>query len=244
MAAAGRHALEWREMPRLSVLTVTLAGLLLATPAWAQQLTLKMHEGRVSVTAVNVPLRQVLTEWARVGGVTIVNADKVAGPLVTLTLPDVTERQALDALLRGVSGYMLAARPAGRPGASAYDRILILPTSAAPPPVRASGPAPRPMPAQPMAMQNDDDEPSSADDTEPPVVANSGYARPFPAGGANGQPQVFPPVRGPIQGAPATPSPVTSGPTNPFGRPAGSGAPGVVTPVPPPPPVGPPPTNP
>lgn len=244
MAVAGGHALEWRQMPRLSVLTVTLAGLLLATPAWAQQLTLKMHEGRVSVTAVNVPLRQVLTEWARVGGVTIVNADKVSGPLVTLTLPDVTERQALDALLRGVSGYMLAARPAGRPGASAYDRILILPTSAAPPPVRASGPSPRPVPAQPMPMQNDGDDASSMDDTEPPVVVNSGYARPFPAGGANVQPQGFPPVQGQNGGTPRTGTPAPTGPTNPFGRPAGSGAPGVITPVPPPTPVGPPPTNP
>ena len=40
----------------------------------------------------------------------IVNGERVAGPAVTLELQDVSERQALDVLLRGVSGYIVAPR--------------------------------------------------------------------------------------------------------------------------------------
>src|SRR5262245_46485162 len=108
----------------------------------AQQMTLHIREGLVTLDARNVSPRQVLAEWARVGGATIVNGDKVAGPALTLQLTDTPERQALDIILRNVSGYMLAARQPGSPGASRFDRILILPTSVAPrnpPPPQQAG---------------------------------------------------------------------------------------------------------
>jgi hypothetical protein len=107
-------------------------ALLLASHANAQQMKLEIRDGRVSLDAQNVPVRQILAEWARVGAATIVNGEKVVGAPVTLQISGASERQALDIILRGVAGYMLAPRQTGSAGASAFDRILILPTSAGP----------------------------------------------------------------------------------------------------------------
>ena len=133
---------------------LALAVLLLssALPVGAQQsVKLQFNGGQVTLSAQNAPIRVILAEWARLGGATIVNGDRVAGPPVTLELTDVPERQALDVVLRSVAGYMLAPRPVGKSGASAFDRILILPTSVAPrvpaPAVAAAGP--RPVPPRP-----------------------------------------------------------------------------------------------
>src|SRR5919201_2367531 len=95
-------------------------------------LRLQISGGRVTLHADNVPVRTILAEWSRLGGATIVNADRVAGAPLTLDLEGVPERQALEIVLRGVSGYVLAARQPGATGASMYDRIIILPTSVAP----------------------------------------------------------------------------------------------------------------
>jgi hypothetical protein len=230
-------------MVRAPILSVTLVALLAACQSEAQQLTLTMQDGLVTLDAGNVPIRQVLTEWARVGDVTIVNGDKVVGPAVKLTMPGVSERQALDALLRGVSGYMLAARPASKAGLSVYDRILILPTSSTPPPppvvcapggqVRTESQAPSYQPqivGRPTMSQTGKNE----GDLQVPFAAGiQAGARPpsapsvvFPT--PNGLVQTRQPRSRNSRGA------ATTSAGNPFGTPAGFGRPGVVTPVPPP----------
>src|SRR5688500_10605127 len=106
----------------------------LAVPADAQQLKLEISGGRVTLDANAVPARQILAEWARIGGTTVVGGDKITGAPLTLKLVDVPERQALDIVLRSVAGFMAATRqPTSVPGASSYERILIMATSAAPP---------------------------------------------------------------------------------------------------------------
>lgn len=131
----------------LSVLVFAGSGL-----AAANELTLTLHEGRVTLVADGVTVRQILAEWARIGETTIVGLERLAGPPVTLRLVDVPERTALDTLLRTASGYMAAPRRVHAERASLFDRILILPTST---PVAASaGPAgrmPTPPPAFPTA---------------------------------------------------------------------------------------------
>ncbi len=72
--------------------------------------------------------RAILAEWSKIGGTNIVNGERVTGAPLTLKLVDVPEAQALEIILRSVAGYMAA--PRGQtPGASRYDRILVLPTS-------------------------------------------------------------------------------------------------------------------
>ena len=63
-----------------------------------------MHDGRVTVVAKDATVRQILTEWARVGQTKIVNVERIPGGPISIELTDVPEAQALDVLLRSVSG--------------------------------------------------------------------------------------------------------------------------------------------
>lgn len=112
------------------LVSAAVFALLLSAAQAQQSLTLDIKDGRVNLDATSVPARQILAEWAKVGGTKVVGADKITGGPLTLKFVDMPERQALDIILRNVAGYMAAPRLASAaPGASGYDRILILPTS-------------------------------------------------------------------------------------------------------------------
>ena len=222
---------------------VVLLSAVCAAPASAQQsIKLEFKDGRVSLNAQNAPLRAILSEWAKLGGSTIVNGDRVAGGPVTLELVAVPERQALDTLLRSVAAYMLAPRRAGSVGASTFDRILILPTSAAPrnpPPVAAAplGGAPRPLLPRPPVLVNPN-VPGDADASDDNGGAPADLV-PQPRVVRPPQPLTGNVVPVPVSEPDAATEPVIVGggtaPTagNPFGIPAGSSArPGVIAPVP------------
>ena len=107
----------------------------------ADEIELAIEGGRVTLTATDAPLTDVLAEWARVGETRFIDADKLTAGRVTLQLVDVAETDALRILLRPATGYLAAPRPPGEPGASVYDRVKIL-ASARPP--RAAPPRPAP----------------------------------------------------------------------------------------------------
>ena len=224
-------------------------------PAAAQQqVALQFHGGLITLRAQNAPVRTILAEWARLGGATIVNGDRVAGPPVTLELTGVPERQALDIVLRNVAGYMLAPRRAGASGPSAFDRVMILPTSVAPrtPPPAATAAGSRPgIQRPPVLARPPDPQDSTIDISQPEDAAADAEAqqppppvppvdprrvpRPFirrpvqPGGAVSGNLQgsnVEEPVETPATPAAGTMAPT---PTNPFGVPFGSSStPGVV----------------
>lgn len=112
------------------MLTVA-AGLAAAAPAGAD-VRIMIHNGRVSLVAIDATLRQILAEWAKVGQTTIVNSERVPGGLLTLQLTDLPEAQALDILLRALSGYIAVQRVTPVAGLSRFDRIVVMPTVAAP----------------------------------------------------------------------------------------------------------------
>jgi hypothetical protein len=113
---------------RIVTLAVGLLGW--AHAAAAQTVKLEFHDGKVNLTTQNASVRAILTEWARIGGTEIVNAEKVSGPSVTLQLTDVAEVQALDVILRGMAGYFASLRAApAAVGKSVLDRILIVQTA-------------------------------------------------------------------------------------------------------------------
>ena len=121
------------------VAAVVALFLAFSLPVSAQQVSVTMNDGRVTLVADNAPLWMVLSEWARVGQTNIVNAEKLVGPPVTLQLVDVPEAKALETVLRGAPGYVVAPRAASVPGASRYDRILIMPATASSPAAGAGG---------------------------------------------------------------------------------------------------------
>jgi len=112
------------------IATVAVSCLLAASTASAE-VTVSMHDGRVSIVAKDATLRQIMTEWARVGQTKIVNLDRIPGGPLTLELRDVTEDQALDVLMRPLSGYLAAPRAEAMANLSKFDRILVMPTVAA-----------------------------------------------------------------------------------------------------------------
>lgn len=121
--------------------TIVVAAFLLAYSgsASAQALKLEFKDGKVSIDATGVPVRTILGEWARLGGTKVVGAERIAGTPLTIHLENLPEAQALEIVLRNVAGYMAAPRQAASLGASAYDRILVMPTSSAPPASASAG---------------------------------------------------------------------------------------------------------
>lgn len=116
-------------MPVRTVAGCVLAGIvvLYAPCVEAQELSITIANGRVTMVARDVPLQHVLSELARVGGITVLGGDKISAPPVTLVLNAVDGRVAFDILLRNARGYILAGRQDAAPGAWAIDRVLILP---------------------------------------------------------------------------------------------------------------------
>lgn len=244
---------------RLVAPAVVVLLMCCAASARAQQsVTIEFDGGQVTLRVQNAPVRAILAEWARLGGSTIVNGDRVAGPPVTLELTGVPERQALDVVLRNVAGYMLAPRRAGATGASAFDRILILPTSVAPrnpsppapaafapgrqtplqPPIFRQPPTPVEVPADGNGDPDADDHPTVTPPTvtPPPVTPRPGMRvvtppRPFQPQLPVGAEPLDPEEYQEQSEAPADAAAPT--PANPFGVPFGSSpTPGAVTPVP------------
>ena len=157
-------------MNKMFLRCVLLAAMAAAisTPALAGGLKLTMQSGRVTLIADNVPIRQILQEWARVGQTKIVNADRVSGPNLTLQLLNVPERDALDIVLRSANGYIAAPRTTPLAGAAMYDRITIF-MSTTRPPAQVASAAPPPTFQRPP-QPDDSDEPINVQ--MPPQMVN------------------------------------------------------------------------
>ncbi len=227
-------------MPKLLCCVIVAASVATATPAAAGELKLSIANGRATLIATDVPVRQILAEWARIGETKVVNGDRVLGPNLTLQMVDRPEREVLDAVLRTAAGYVAAPRSTSAANLSVYDRILILPTSQAPAynPAVSSTPTFTP-PPRPMPVPVDDDpvEQPHVPPGMPPGMPPG--AMPMPAGAAQPrQPQQQPqgqpamPQTLPRPGMLPPPAPATQNPyapNAPVVRPTGPGG----TPLPP-----------
>lgn len=215
---------------------VVVAGLMaVASPARAD-VHMTIVDGHVTLSAKDATVRQILAEWARVGQTRIVNAERVSGGPITLELTNVPEAQALDIVLRAVSGYLAAPRTKPEPTTSIYDRIFLLATSSAASgrPVPTAPPPSRPFSAPPVFTQpgtsDPDDQAVETQMPAPPIPAPNGFRQPgvqaFPVpAGPSGQ-QDPPPT------APGVTPPSTFGAPSSPGAPVGVTTPGMVVPAP------------
>ena len=118
----------------LPVLPVALCLLMFGRDGSAQQLTLKIDSGSVTLDAENVTIDEVLAEWTLATGLNVVSKNGEGSDLpVTLHLAGVPEREAMATLLRGLSGYIMGERRDPRTGITTIDRLMILSHSAARP---------------------------------------------------------------------------------------------------------------
>ena len=216
------------KMHALAVVVLLGAG---ASSADAQ-VTLEFQDGKVKLQAQGASVSQILAEWARRGRTTIVNGERVAGPAVTLELQDIAEQQALDVVLRGVGGYLVAPRESVVVGASAFESIYILPTSSRP---TNAAPLPPQQQAQ-QQIQND------FEDDGPPAggarALNPGARLPRDIANVraaieaddNDEPETRPASSNPFGGAPGTVRPGAVTPGTPSPTPPGAITPAVPAP--------------
>ena len=96
------------------------------TPAaGAEELALAIAEGRVTLTATEAPLGDVLAEWSRAGNTRFEGVGELGSARVTLHLEGVPEREALRLLLRPAAGFLAAPRRSQGSGASIYGRVWV-----------------------------------------------------------------------------------------------------------------------
>ena len=157
-------------MRKIFLLFVIPALLALPSPAAAGELKLSIQNGLVTLSADDVPLSMIMAEWSRIGGTKVVNGERLM-TRVTLNLVDMPERRALEVVLRSATGFMAAERRMAAAGPSAFESIMILPTSTPPAnsgPLSSPSPfVPRPVPPPPV-IEPDHDEPELNPQPQPP----------------------------------------------------------------------------
>jgi hypothetical protein len=232
-----------------------------ASPSWAAGLTLTMQDGLVSLDAQDVTVRQILTEWARIGKTRIINVERITGGPITLKFDDTPEKQALDIVLRTIPGYVAMPRATPVADASLYDRILIMATTTAVAPLRPQQPGPgftsglpgmsgmyggaqgganitqlRPNPPAPLSPGMLPEPADSADQMDDPAIAAATAAGLVPVPALNPGPSAVPaplmPPGGAAQQKPAPTAPGVGAPTNPWNVPIGTSQPGLAPPAP------------
>lgn len=114
---------------RSAVSLATILALAIPSLAHAGELRLVFNNGRVTLMARDVPLREVLAEWERIGGARVVNRDAVSEAPITLEFVDVAETPALATVLRSAAGYLAFARSTPAGDASQFARIVIMPVA-------------------------------------------------------------------------------------------------------------------
>ncbi len=105
-------------------------------PVSQQPVSLTINNGHVTLKTTNATVRQILDEWARVGGTKVVNVEKITSQPMSLTLIDVPEGEALETVLRSAAGYMVAEKQNPTSSGSRYERIMLMARST---PVHGSG---------------------------------------------------------------------------------------------------------
>jgi hypothetical protein len=196
-------------------------------------------DGRVSLSAKGVTIRDILAEWARQCGCYVVNGDKMTGgPLeVPLLFEHQPQEAVLESLLRPAAGFVLTPARAGVTSKSDFETIYIVATSAAsassylPPPTTSpfgvstpGGPDDEIAPVTPIAPGAALAQPPAA--SAPPTPTSSA---PLPPGMA---PASYPTTSTPTPPPPGTPGtfvpivPVTAGPPQPQATAPGTVAPG------------------
>jgi hypothetical protein len=222
-------------MRAFSILVLAASAWLLPGSQAFADVQISIHDGRVTLTAKDATVRQILTEWARVGRTVIVNVERISGAPITMQLTNVPEQEALDLLMRSLSGYLVAPRTPVLSDASQFDRIIVLPTAASPRPAVAAASPPPPAPfgqLNGIMPQPEDDGPAGP--SLPPALSpifnnmpqvnprrpgntqqpGPGFGGPFPP---QNEQQVAPPMPTPVPAGAQPVSPGAQPGANPFG---------------------------
>ena len=231
---------------RTILVSSAVLGLLVASDAAAQKLSLRIDKGLVTLDADNVTVDEVLARWVDTTGLNLISKSGQGSDIpVSLHLEGVPERQALAMVLRDLSGYIMGERRDPLSGIVTIDRLMILPQSAAQPNAVPAVAPRRPFTAARVATELALPQPLPVVDETPVELAPA----PNGAPAASGAPGSFSlgtddgadtaatlqildeqiRMLRPQTSAPAAPTPA---PGNPFGTSQGAARPGEMTPAP------------
>lgn len=171
-------------------------------------------QGRVTLSAQQVTVNEILAEWGRKGGTRIQGAERLTGGVIPVPIlfENRPELEVIEALTRQAAGISVAPRRVGTPGASRFESIYIVATSAA----TASSPypsAPTYNPGNTAPVRGFPDEeiapvtaPGARDPQQPAPPPQQPGAKPYPST-PSGSPVIVPIV--PV--GPTTPAPAPAG---------------------------------
>jgi len=104
---------------------VILGGPAIGAGRSGQSVKIAFADSRVSLAAQETPASEVLAEWSRVGRTEVLGAETVERRLVTVMLDEVSEAEALEAIIgRGGVPYLTVPRNS-EPGLSGFARLVI-----------------------------------------------------------------------------------------------------------------------
>ena len=161
----------------------------------ARKLDLKFQDGKVTLLAQGVTVREVMAEWARQCGCVVQGSERLTGGVFKLPVEftDQPETVVLESLLRSAGGYLLGPKAPGSRGGSLYGSLTIFPFTrgTATPSYSSSSSAPI---AAPLVTSPVDDEiPPVTPVPHPQTPAQTGQTpgqstAPVPGSGTPGRP--------------------------------------------------------
>lgn len=117
-------------MKRIVLSSVLLLVVSATARAQDPAVRLVFQDGLVTLSANNVLISELLSEWERVGGTSVKGLDRLPAERVTINLAGVHERTALDAVF-GTTGYVSTLGVDIAPGKSLLKSIVVVPRSSA-----------------------------------------------------------------------------------------------------------------
>lgn len=94
----------------------------------AGHLELKFNNGKVTLIAQGVSVREIMAEWARDCGCLVQGTDRLPpGSTLPVEFDDQPEAVVLESLLRGAGGYLLGPKAPDSHGASMYGSVTVFP---------------------------------------------------------------------------------------------------------------------
>ena len=114
-----------------------IAGALIATvgaassAAQPQPVEIAFSAGRVTLSAANAPVADVLTAWARTGHAEVTGAEYLGARRISIRLTDANEAGALQAIIGSPAWYSTVMRESPEASDSIFRRIVILPAALA-----------------------------------------------------------------------------------------------------------------
>jgi hypothetical protein len=95
-----------------------------------RRLELTFNNGKVTLIAQGVTVRDIMAEWARQCGCLVQGTDRLmGGSTLPMQFEDQPELAVLESLLRSAGGYLLGPRSPGSRGPSIYGSVSVFPVT-------------------------------------------------------------------------------------------------------------------